>query len=92
MNGGLVTPDSIASPPVHTGARIEILEGGCSMARKQANQWMALPEVARQLRLSVRTVRRMVASGDLPARRLSPRLVRVRAGDLEEWTKRRPLV
>jgi excisionase family DNA binding protein len=44
-------------------------------------------EVARRLGCSAKTVKRLIASGDLPSVRLE-RLRRVRASDLDEFLKR----
>ena len=56
----------------------------------KTERWLALPEVAEQLSLSLTTVRRLVVSGALPARRFKPRLLRVKASDLRDWLESCP--
>jgi len=48
-------------------------------------QLLTLDEVAERLRLSRRTVERMVAAEVLPALRVAPRAVRVDSAELENW-------
>ncbi len=42
-------------------------------------------QVAERLGVSERTVRRFVSRGDLPAKRLSDRVVRIDTTDLDRW-------
>lgn len=48
------------------------------------NEWLSLQQLATEFGISDRTVRRMVASGRIPASRLGPRLVRIRRADVAE--------
>lgn len=43
---------------------------------------LTIPQVAERFGVSTKTVRRWIASGDLPARRVGPRLVRIDAADV----------
>lgn len=43
----------------------------------QAPNWATLPEAAAYWRISERTVRRMIATGQLDAQRIGSRLIRV---------------
>lgn len=45
--------------------------------------WMTTPDVADHLQVTDRTVRRMIAAGELPAYRLGPRLLRVKRSDVD---------
>lgn len=39
--------------------------------------WGTVPQAADRLKVSVKTIRRMIARGDIPARRFGTRLIRV---------------
>lgn len=52
-------------------------------------QMLTLKEVARELNIGLRTVERLVETGELPAYRLSPRVQRVRREDLEAYLESR---
>ena len=75
-NFQLGTSQFTPTPAIHT-ARTETFEPVC-MTRK---------EVAESLRVSVRTVDRMIASGQLPVRRVLGG-VRFLRSDLEDYLKR----
>lgn len=49
---------------------------------------LRVSEIAAQERVHPATVRRWIASGDLPAHRVGPRLIRVRRVDLEAFRAR----
>jgi excisionase family DNA binding protein len=49
------------------------------------SELLTLPEVAARLRLSVRSVRRLTASGALPIIRVSPRRVSVPSAAVEQY-------
>jgi excisionase family DNA binding protein len=49
------------------------------MAITTSPKWITIAEAATRLSLSTKTVRRMISRGDLPARRIGPRLIRVDA-------------
>lgn len=51
---------------------------------------LTLAEVADARGVAVRTVRRWIAAGLLPAYRVGPRLVRIRPDDLEQLDRRIP--
>lgn len=42
-----------------------------------------VPEAAARLGVDAKTIRRMITRGDLPARRVGPRLIRIRVADLD---------
>lgn len=46
-------------------------------------QWLTLAEAAEYLGVTDRTLRRKIASGDLPASRLGARLLRINQADLD---------
>ena len=49
-----------------------------------ASSWITIAEAAERLSVSSKTIRRMIARGDLPARRLpSSRLIRIDAAQLD---------
>jgi excisionase family DNA binding protein len=50
--------------------------------RQTAPQWLSLQQAAAVYGVSADTIRRRVASGDLPAFRCGRRIIRVRAEDL----------
>ncbi|OBK13970.1 hypothetical protein A5636_08775 [Mycobacterium asiaticum] len=45
---------------------------------------ITLKEAAARKRCNLQTIRRMIASGQLPAHRFGPRLIRIYADDLEK--------
>lgn len=53
--------------------------------------WLTIPETAEVLKLSERTVRRMISSGEIDARRLGSRSVRVNAASLLPANVGKPL-
>lgn len=55
-----------------------------------ATEWLTLAAAAQIVGVSIPTIRRAVASGALAAYRLGPRLVRVRAADLDAWITKQP--
>lgn len=55
-----------------------------------ATEWISIAEAAARAGVSIPTIRRAVASGALAAYRLGPRLVRVRAADLDAWVTGKP--
>jgi excisionase family DNA binding protein len=56
----------------------------------QPGAFISLSAAADILGISVRTLRRRIASGDLPAYRNGRRIIRVRVGDLNRLLKRVP--
>lgn len=54
-----------------------------------ADQLLTVAEVAAELRCEPRTVRRMIARGDLPVVRINQRMQRVRRQDLDGLTQAR---
>ncbi len=64
-------------------------------------QWLSLQQAARVYGVSIDTIRRHISTGELPAARFGPRLIRIRVKDLESqfrpipvlgtWARRRPL-
>jgi excisionase family DNA binding protein len=53
------------------------------------SQVLTLSEVQAELRLADRTLRRLVATGELPVIRLGQRVLRVRREDLEAYLRSR---
>lgn len=47
-------------------------------------EWLTIEQTAELLQLSTKTVRRMISRGDLEARRIGPRLIRVRNFEHDE--------
>lgn len=45
-------------------------------------RWTTIPEAADRLEVSTKTIRRMIARGEIEARRIGPRLIRVRLDQL----------
>lgn len=45
---------------------------------------ISIADAAQALAVSPRTIRRMIARGELPARRIGPRLVRILAADVDD--------
>jgi excisionase family DNA binding protein len=54
-----------------------------------ADPLLTLGEVSRRLRISPRSLARLVASGDLRVVRLSARVVRIRPADLDAYIESR---
>jgi excisionase family DNA binding protein len=52
--------------------------------------WLSQAEAAEHLGITDRTLRRMVARGEVPAYRLGPRLTRFDQGDLDAALRRVP--
>lgn len=48
-----------------------------------ARRWIDQRQAAEYLGITDRTLRRMIAAGDLPAYRLGPRLLRIDVADLD---------
>ncbi|WGY04319.1 helix-turn-helix domain-containing protein [Nocardioides sp. QY071] len=58
------------------------------MATLSPRRWLSQSEAAEYLGVTTRTIRNYIASGDLPARRVSgSRLIRIAADDLDELLK-----
>ena len=49
-----------------------------------SDQWGTIVQAAETLNVSTRTVRRMIARGEIDARRVGPRLIRVRLSNLAD--------
>ena len=60
------------------------------MAIPQDNPYLSLDDAAELLGQSVKTLRRRIAEGSLPAYRFGPRSIRVRLNDLEACGHRIP--
>ena len=58
--------------------------------REPLPTYLTLAEAARLTRQSVKTIRRRVSDGTLPAYRLGPRSIRVRLDELEAAARRIP--
>lgn len=56
----------------------------------QDNPYLSLPDAAELVGQSVKTLRRRIADGRLPAYRFGPRSIRVRLADLEACGHRIP--
>ena len=54
------------------------------------HQYLTLPEAAAYVGQSVKTLRRRISAGTLPAYRFGPRSIRVRLADLEATGHRVP--
>ena len=52
-----------------------------------APEWLSAPRAALMYRVSVDTLRRRVAAGELPASRLGSRLIWVRVADLDRMLR-----
>lgn len=50
---------------------------------RSGRKWLTQDEAADYLKITSRTVRRMVATGQLPAYRLGPRLLRIDLADVD---------
>ena len=57
-----------------------------------AQQWISLAQAAEQLAVHPRTIRRMIERGELEGSRVGPRLIRVRAADVEALAQPIPTV
>lgn len=55
---------------------------GVDRATRSKSMWITIPEAASRLSVSDKTVRRLIASGDLPAQRFGKRLIRINADKL----------
>lgn len=53
-------------------------------ARASRQHWDPVPDAATYARVSPRTIRRWIATGKLPARRVGPRLLQVNRADLDQ--------
>ncbi|MDN6489317.1 MAG: helix-turn-helix domain-containing protein [Yaniella sp.] len=51
----------------------------------ETQQWFSVAEVSRHVGVNESTVRRAIQRGDLPARRVGLRLLRIRREDLMAW-------
>lgn len=58
------------------------MAGNTARRRQPEPQWLSLQQAAATYGVSTDTLRRRVASGDLPAFRCGRRIIRVRAEDL----------
>ena len=63
-----------------------------SMPRKGLPTYLSLEEAARITDQSVKTIRRRVSDGTLPAYRFGPRNIRIKVEDLEAAARRIPTV
>lgn len=53
-------------------------------------RWLTQQQAADELGVSVRTLRRMIAEGDLPGYRAGARLIRVKQSDIDALFRRIP--
>lgn len=53
------------------------------MAKSTRAEWLKLPAAAESRGVSIKTLRRRIASGELPARRLGARIIVVNTRDLD---------
>ncbi|MFH8252949.1 helix-turn-helix domain-containing protein [Microbacterium sp. B2969] len=60
--------------------------------RSPADEWLSLVDAAADRKVSVKTIRRRIADGDLPAYRFGRRLLLVRREDLDALAQRVPTV
>lgn len=51
---------------------------------QHTTRWGTLDEAAEALGVSKKTIRRLIATGTIPARRFSPRIVRVSLDELDQ--------
>ena len=61
-----------------------------STTRKPVPSYVTMEQAARMTQQSVKTIRRRVSDGTLPAYRFGPRSIRVRLEDLESAAHRIP--
>lgn len=64
----------------------------CLDARHGVHELLTIDEAARRLKVSTKTVRRLIKAGKLPAFHITPRTVRVRADHVEGLTDERKRV
>ena len=57
-------------------------------APKIERAYVGVAEAATSLDITEKTVRKMIALGELPARRINPRIIRIRIADLESLGER----
>lgn len=69
------------SPDLGKASRIRTVAAMTGSATPQG-EWLSIADAAAVLRISDKTVRRRIADGVLEARRIGPRLIRVRVDDL----------
>lgn len=55
-------------------------------------QWKSVPDAAAYASVSVKTIRRRILDGSLPAHRLGPRLLRIDVADLDRLFRPVPTV
>jgi excisionase family DNA binding protein len=60
------------------------------MTTKQLPIWVSLAQAAEITEQSVKTVRRRIADGTIPAYRLGPRQIRIKLEDLQAALRRIP--
>lgn len=65
---------------------------GSQSLADEAMALISIPKAAKQLDVHSDTVRRMIATGDLPAYRIGPRVVRVAAADVRRLARPIPTV
>ncbi len=53
------------------------------MPADQAPQWLTIKQAAERRQVCAKTLRRWISDGILPAERVGPRLIRIRADDLD---------
>jgi excisionase family DNA binding protein len=70
-------------------ALARLLTGGPEQQAPDVDPLLAMPEVARRLGVTEYQAREMGRRGELPTITVGERMVRVRAGALEEWIRRR---
>jgi excisionase family DNA binding protein len=54
------------------------------------SSWVTIKDAAQYLGITTRTLRRLIAAGDLPAYRLGDRLIRLDQGDVDALLRRVP--
>jgi excisionase family DNA binding protein len=59
---------------------------------RRPQQWKSVPGAADYAGVSSRTIRRWIAEGKLPARRVGPRLLQVDLADVDEMIRPVPTV
>ena len=58
----------------------------------QDDEWMTIPEAAKYLRVHHRTIRDMIAAGDVKGYRMRTRAIRLRRSDLDAFMCLTPVV